>query len=339
MIVVDVGAPSQPGTALDAAAQASVELDVDLALVGDESSISAALRGLAHDGERLRVVHAPTWADRNLPLADALALGPQTSIDVALAHVSTHPGAALVSAGHASLLFSRATTLLAAEGVPSRPAMAALVPTVGALEQPGSAGFAVLLDIGVTAEADADDLVAWARMGASWFTAMTGEPLARVALLAHNRLVDAAPRRVREADASIRAADVPYAYLGLRRADTLVTGVADVFVTDGFTGNALVRGLEGVAGGVEALAEAARSRWTWRVGMSMLSEGMARVREHADWQNYGGAPILGLRAPVVVTQSSSGVRGMYNAIRLAQALLERGAISRVVDDMRAARNE
>ncbi len=329
MIVVDVGAASQPSTALEAAAQASVELDVDLTLVGDESSISAALRGLAHDGERVRVVHAPLVVDRNLPLDQARALGPLTSIDVALTLLSARSDAAMVSTGHASLLFERAAALLPAPGTPARPALAALVPTIGALEDPGSPGFAVLLDIGLSADADAADLATWARMGAAWFGAMTGEPLARVALLAHNRLLDAAPARVREADALLRDHDDAFAYVGLRRADALVGGEADVVVTDGFTGNALIRGLEGVAEGVETLAARARTRWTWRVGMSMLSEGVARLREHADWQNYGGAPILGLRAPVVVSQSSSGVRGVYNAIRVAQALLERDALARV----------
>ena len=318
-IVIDVASGTDDGaSALEAAAIASLELDGDLQFVcvGDDAEVTRRLRGLAHDAERLRVVHAPHIADRSLPLAEAIARAPESTVDVGLAHVADEPGAAFVTAGHPGVIVDRARHRLGAlPGVP-RPALAAVVPTLrhrGHARDP----FALLLDVGAQSDATSDDLVAWARMGALYVRAIAKVDRPRVALLSNASTLAGAPDRVRAAHARLDALGDAVEHLDPIRADRIFAGDADVIVSDGFTGDVVVRSLEGLAKTAESVLEMAKARFRWRMGVSMLANGLEQLRGLANWENYGGAPLLGLDRTVIVTQRNSGQRAFVNAIRLA----------------------
>jgi glycerol-3-phosphate acyltransferase PlsX len=125
-----------------------------------------------------------------------------------------------------------------------------------------------------------------------------------------------APPRVRDAHRRLLQSTPGFEYVGCLRADHVTSGDADVIVTDGFTGDVLLRTLEGVAATGEALIKRAAERFQWRLGVQMLGDGIAAIREFTDWENYGGAPLLGLDRAVIVTQANSGRRAFVNAIRL-----------------------
>ena len=326
-IVLDTCAGRDGGReALEAAAIASLQLEHQITVVGDEAEITAALQKIAHDAERLRVAHARDRCDPDLDARDALIQGPRNSAVVGLELVARDPGAVFVSAGPPGLIVLAAQQILGRIRAVPNAALAAVYPTLRP-HGPVSDLFALLLDVGATVECSADDLVTFAAMGAAYAARISRIDRPRVALLCNGPGIANAPVRVRDAhrrllaptvssDAAEQAAPRDFEYVGCLRADHVTSGDADVIVTDGFTGDALLRTLEGVAATGESLLRRAAEKFQWRIGVQMLSDGITAIREFTDWENYGGAPLLGFDRAVVVTQANSGRRAFVNAIRL-----------------------
>lgn len=315
---------SDTAEAVEAAGIASLDLGVDVIAVGDESDITATLRTVAHDAERLRVMHAPDRLAPDLPSREAMERAPRSSVRVALELLARTPGAAFVSSGRPGVVVRESLAHLRALAGCHRPALAAVYPTYrtrGQVNDP----FALLLDVGATFEADANELVAFARMGATYARLISLNDRPRVGLLSSTHSIDSAPERIRLADNVLRS-DSRFDYIGTLRADQFTLGAADVVVTDGFTGDVLLRAVEGAAATAELLAERARDRWLGRVGMSLLGGGIRVLREIASWENYGGAPLLGVDRTVILTQASASRRAFVNAIRLAAKIERRGVL-------------
>lgn len=313
-IVIDTAAGREEGReALAAAAIASLELDVQLVVVGDEGVITPALQRLAHDAERVRVVHADT---------------PARTIAAGLEITAREADAIFVSAGEPGLIIRESLRSLGRLGSVRRIALAAVYPTVRS-HGPKRDPFGLLLDVGATIECTDDHLVAFAAMGAAYSAKISGIERPRVALLANGPSAARAPRRIQAAHDRLAAAALPFDFIGTVRGDQVTLGEADVVVTDGFSGDIVVRTLEGVALTAESLVQKAQERLQWRIAMGMLSEALSRLREFTDWENYGGAPLLGVTRPVIVTQTNSGSRAFVNAIRLGAKMERLGVVDAV----------
>ncbi len=335
-IVVDTCA-GQAGQALEAAAIASLELDVQVVVVGDESDITDQLNKIAHDAERLSVLHAPHVLPDGVSAQTVDEVAPRSSLAVGLAYTATQPDAVFISAGRPSILIHYATQSL--QRIPSvgRLALAAVYPTLHH-RGPNDDPFALLLDVGATAQCTGDHLVTFAAMGAAYASKISGVVRPRVALLSNGRSVSAAPLSVQDADLRLQRHELAFDYIGTIRGDQITVGEADVIVTNGFTGDVVVRTLEGVAATAEALLVKAQDRFQWRLGMSILGGGIDRLREFTNWENYGGAPLLGVQHPVIVTQSNSGLRAFLNAIRLGAKIVRLEVIGSIGAGVEALRN-
>ncbi len=315
-IVIDTCAGQKEGReALAAAAIASLNLDVQIVVVGDEDVITPALQGLAHDAERLRLVHAADRIPEHADPRDARKVAPRSSLAVGLDLTARDPEAIFVSAGPPSAIVAIALQTLGRLPSVSRAALAAVYPTLRH-RGPNDDPFALLLDVGATIECRSEHLISFAAMGAAYSSKISSVERPRVGLLANGTSPAATPLRVREAHERLSSGALPFEYIGLMRGDQITHGEADVIVTDGFSGDVLVRTLEGVAASADALIQRAEARFKWRLGVQMLGGGIAKLREFTDWENYGGAPLLGLDRPVIVTQANSGCRAFVNAIRL-----------------------
>ena len=314
-IVIDICVGRDRGSeALEAAAIASLEHEHQITVVGDESEITASLQKLAHDAEHLAVAHAGDRIDPDLELAESLARAPRSSIAVGIELLARDPAAIFISAGGTAAIVATARRLLARLPGVARPALAAVYPTLRP-HGPASDPFGLLLDVGATVHCDAADLVNFAAMGAAYAAKISRIDRPRVALLSNGTGLTGAPERVRGAHRRLLHTTA-FEYVGCLRADHVTSGDADVIVADGFTGDVLLRTLEGVAATGELLLKRAAERIQWRLGVQMLSDGLTAIREFTDWENYGGAPLLGFDRAVVVTQANSGRRAYLNAIRL-----------------------
>jgi phosphate acyltransferase len=317
-IAFDVmGSDLGPGELVKGAAQLSLEAPhIHALLVGDAGQIDAALAQTRHSGERISVHHAPDVIAMDEKPGEAMAHKPESSVAVAARLVADGEAEALVSAGNTGagiIACSRAFKLL--PGV-RRAALAAVYPTRqrhGEKQDP----FSLILDVGATVDASADDLVAFAVMGAAYAQIISKNPSPSVALLSNGAEANKGPPRVVEAHARLR--EFPgIRFVGNVEGVDIPKGTADVIVCDGFVGNVSLKMLEGLAETVVELAQYAyKESLRWRAGLAMLSSGIEKLKTVTDWEQYGGAPVLGFDRIFIKAHGRSNARAIANAGKVA----------------------
>lgn len=297
--------------------------DLQIVLVGDEAAISTLLATQKHAAERLSIHHAPDFIAMDEKPNEALTRKPNASISVAARLVAEGAADALVSAGNtgaAVLACSRHFRRI--PGV-TRAALAAVYPTDrrrGEKDDP----FSLLLDVGATIEATAEDLVAFAYMGAAYSAAISRNPNPRVALLSNGTEAGKGPKEIVRAHELLLGAP-GLDFIGNVEGVDIPRGTADVVVCAGFVGNIVLKMLEGVSETVVGLARhAAKERLIWKVGLGLLSGGIRRLKAITDWQQYGGAPILGFDKPFIKAHGRSRARAIGNAVKVAAKTVRAG---------------
>jgi glycerol-3-phosphate acyltransferase PlsX len=333
-IVVDaMGGDNAPEQVVKGTAEASLTLaDCELILVGDAALIGKILPTVRHDGSRVRVHHADTVIHMDEKPAEALAAKPDSSIAVAADLVAQGQGDALVSAGNTGasvLACARRWQLL--PGV-RRAALAAVYPTElrrGERNDP----FSLILDVGATIDATAEDLVTFALMGAAYAQVISRNPRPRVALLSNGHEAGKGPAAVVEAHEML-IQSTQLNFIGNIEGLDIPRGAADVVVCSGYVGNVVIKMLEGVFETVLRLARYAyKERLLWRAALAMLSSGIERLKQVTDWEQYGGAPLLGLSHLFIKAHGRSGQRAIANAIRLTSKALRANLCERIADNL------
>lgn len=333
-----MGGYHAPEAPVQAAAAASLEQDFHCVLVGDARRIDALLQNLPHNPEKLSVHHAPHTVamGRRVTPGEDLDWLRHTSIDDAAELLGQGRVDALVTAGHAGLAILAMKRHVPMIAGLSRAAIAAVVPTHvrhGEKQDP----FSLLLDVGATDHATAQELVAFAVMGAAYARCISQNPCPRVALLSNSREPRVGPPAVVEAHQLLAAMsdDEHFSFIGNIEGHLLPRGEAQVVVCDGWTGNIVVRLLEGIAETAVAVArEAYETKLRWRLGLSMLQGGLEQLRQLTDWKEYGGAPLLGFTRPVLVTHAGSSARVFGNAARVLAKTVRTDVISRIEANLR-----
>ena len=321
-IVVDaMGGDHAPDEIVQGAAEASLQLpNAEIILVGDATALGRILPRLRHDGARVRVHHAPQFVEMDEKPAEALAAKPEASIAVAVDLVARGEGDAVVSAGNTGasvLACARRWQLL--DGV-KRAALAAVFPTElrrGEKDDP----FSLILDVGATVEVGAADLVSFAVMGSAYAKLVSSNRRPRVALLSNGTEPGKGPPEVVAAHAAL-VETTELNFIGNIEGVDIPRGVADVVVTGGFTGNIVLKMLEGVSETVVRLARYAhKERLAWRLGLMALSSAIDQFKQLTDWEQYGGAPLLGFAHPLIKAHGRSHARAITNAIKVAHKSL------------------
>lgn len=317
-IAFDVmGTDHGPAEVVRGAAQLSLDSPhIHALLVGDRTLIDNALAETKHNGERISVQHAADFVGMDEKPGEALARKPNASVAVAARLVAEGEAQALVSAGNTGagvLACARHFQLI--PGV-RRAALATVYPTRsvrGAKEDP----FSLILDVGATVEATADDLVTFAVMGSQYARIISRNERPKVALLSNGVEPQKGPPRVVEAHARLsEMKDINF--IGNVEGIDIPKGTADVIVTDGFVGNVCLKMLEGVHETVVELAQYAyKESLRWRAGLAMLSSGIQRIKDITDWNQYGGAPILGFDRIFIKAHGRSKARAIANAGKVA----------------------
>lgn len=285
-------------------------------LVGDRAQIDQALTQVRHHAERVAVHHAPDFVAMHEKPNAALDAKPQASVLVAAQLVRDGEADAMVSAGNTGagvLACARTFTLI--PGV-RRAALATVYPTaVGRGEK--NDPFSLILDVGATVDASADDLVAFAVMGSAYARIISKNENPTVALLSNGTEAMKGPARVVEANQKLQS--IPnLRFIGNVEGVDIPKGTADVVVCDGFVGNVCLKMLEGVSETVIELARYAyKEKLLWRAGLAMLSSGIERIKEVTDWEQYGGAPILGFDRLFIKAHGRSKARAITNAGKVA----------------------
>ncbi len=329
-IALDVmGGDHAPQAPLSAAAHFSLKPDCpQLVLVGDEALIRSVLSTTAHDPARLRIVHAPHAVAMDADPKAALDAHPDVSVLVAARLVHGGEADALVSAGNTgAVVLACARTWPRLPGVP-RAALGAVYPTEkthGESNDP----FALILDAGLTLDVDADTLVAFAVMGSAYAARISRNARPSVALLSNGSEAKKGTEAVVAAHALLLQRD-DINFVGNVEGTDIARGVVDVIVTGGFTGNIVIKMLEGVAETMQSLMRTASdASLVNKAGLALLLPALKELKKTTDWQQYGGAPVLGFERVCIKAHGRSSPRAIKNAIKVARRAVESDLVNAI----------
>jgi glycerol-3-phosphate acyltransferase PlsX len=318
-----MGGDDAPSRIVDGAVAAARHLDVRLALVGRSSDLESRLS--AYGDWRslgLEIVEASDVVEMSESPAAGLRRRPGASIRVAADLVATGKAGALFSAGNtgATVLAAHAAFGMLA-GV-DRPALAPVIPTRGAP--------AVLLDAGANVGAKPQHLLQFAVMGSAYARLALGVEEPRVGLLSIGEEETKGNELTREAHQLLRAA--PIRFVGNLEGREVYSGVADVVVCDGFTGNVVLKTGEGLVEAVEALLDdELQGTFSSQVGYLLARRAFRRFKRRVDYSEFGGAPLLGVGGLVVVGHGRSSAKAVRNAIAMASRFVQEGFTGLVAD--------
>lgn len=296
--------------AVDAAAAG-----VNVLLVGDESELRRTLGVLGAD---LPIAHAPESIDMGEDPARAIREKSESSIVVCARLAKAGEVAGYVSAGSTGAAMAAAAIVLGrAQGV-LRPTIASVIPK--------PSGHTVVLDSGANPDVKAEHLVQFAEMGAVFSEVYFGIDQPRVGLLSIGEERGKGRSLEREAYGLLEKSGLKF--VGNVEGRDVSSDRADVIVTDGFTGNVLLKTAEGVASMTVKMVTSALAAAAPDVRSAALDL-LAPFRDSLDYENTGGAHLLGARAVVVIAHGSSTRRSIKNALLMARDGAERDLVERI----------
>lgn len=303
--------------------------DVNYLLVGDEAAIREGLANHPNLAQHSEIVHAPDVIGGDDKPSQAIRRAKTTSMGIAIDCVKQGRATAAVSAGNTGALMAMAKLSLRTMRGIDRPALAALLPTLGDND-------CVMLDLGANTECDARNLVQFAVMGAAYARTTLELDAPRVALLNIGSEDQKGTGEIRDAAQMLRAAPhLPMKFTGFVEGDRLSRGEHDVIVCDGFSGNIALKTAEGTARFVaDLLKRAFRSSVRSKVGFLISRPATELLRDHLDPNNHNGAVFLGLNGLVVKSHGSANERGVATAIGNAAKMVRADLTRRIVEDLR-----
>lgn len=298
-------------------------------LVGDETRIKTALEGHPNLREASEILHTDGVINGDDKPSQALRRAKGTSMGCAIEAVKAGDAGAAVSAGNTGALMAIAKlTLRTMPGI-DRPALAALLPTLGDSD-------VIMLDLGANAECDSRNLVQFAIMGAAYARVATGNERPRVRLLNIGSEETKGTEDLRDAAAALRAAApaLSMTFDGFTEADRICSGDVDVVVTDGFSGNVALKAVEGTARFVaDLLRRGFASSLRSKVGFLISRPATELLKHHLDPNNHNGAVFLGLNGLVVKSHGGANALGVANAVAVTARLLEENVTERISADL------
>ncbi len=316
ILAVDaMGGDDAPHVVIKGVCDAVRQSALKILLVGRPDAIQPLLNKENYPAERIEIISAKEAIPMDASPKQALEEFPEASMIVAAKLVQSGAANALISAGNTGALI-----LAAARNIPRiqnvrRTALASVYPTLNELKRKDL--FSLMLDVGANVTVEPENLVQFALMGASYASEVKGIEDPAVALL--NMGTEANKGGPRYSQTFQILKDLKHVnFIGNIEGHDLLRGIADVVVTEGLVGNIAIKTLEGSAETVMGLGRLAfKQKFIWKLGLLLLSGGIRGLKKLTDYQEYGGAPILGLDKLVLKCHGKSTARAIQNAVKLA----------------------
>ncbi len=302
---------------IEGAIQAANAFGVELLLAGPASQIRAELsaRGIAEGDPRFLIADAPSVVGMDEEPAQACRAKPDSSIMVAARAAADGKAAGFVSAGNSGAAMCAA--LFTFKRVPGvlRPAIACPIPT--------AKGVTIMLDAGANMDCKPWHLVQFAQMGTLLARHVYGIAEPTVGLLTIGEEEGKGNDLAKEAYPLLKSSGINF--FGNIEGRDVPAGKTDVVVCDGFVGNVLVKTMEGTAMAMMSqLKTDLMSSWRYRLPLLFLRGPFSRLKRKMSYDEYGGAPLVGVNGVAIVSHGSSNARAIANAIRVAAKTAEAG---------------
>lgn len=316
-----MGSDRNPVPDVEGAVLAARELGVAVILVGDENRVRAELERHDHGGLPLEIVHAPeavTMTDRPGLVGRAK---PNSSMHIGMQLVKEGQADGFVTAGNtgAALAIAILHTLKRIPGI-DRPALSAIIRVGG---RP-----VILLDIGANADCKPEWLAQFAMMGSVYAQHALGLSAPRVGLVSNGEEAGKGSMLVQEAAELLKRGGVNF--IGNVEPKEILGGHVDIAVTDGFTGNVMLKSLEALGATVfDLIRQELRADWRSKLAGLLGMPAFRRVYRQMDPFEVGGAPLLGVDGVVIIGHGRSDARAVKNAIRQARDAVSGGIVQAI----------
>ena len=324
-IAIDaMGGDNAPQALVEGANQALRDFsDIELVLYGDEAKIKPLLTAT----ERVSIVHTEEKINSDDEPTRAIRKKKQASMVLAAKAVKDGEADAVLSAGNTGALLAAGFFIVGRIKNIDRPGLLSTLPT-------GDGRGFDMLDLGANAENTPTHLHQYAIMGAYYAENVRGIKRPRIGLL-NNGTEESKGDPLRKETYQLLAADPSLNFVGNVEARDLMDGVADVIVTDGFTGNAVLKTMEGTALGLfkQLKTVLGGGGLKAKLGALLLKNDLRGLKKTLDYSDVGGAVLFGLQAPVVKTHGSSDAKAVYSTIRQIRTMLETDVIRKSVVEL------
>ncbi len=320
-IVLDaMGSDNYPDPEIQAAVDAAVLWGDEIILTGPEDQLKDKLKKVNTTNAPVRIVNAPDV----FKMTDKLSAGKlrrmQSSMGVAMDLLKNSEADAFVTAGNTGGAMANGLTRLGRIKGIKRPALSLIIPVKN--------GYCVLADMGANTECKPENLLQFAIMGSLYAEKALGKKNPRVGLLSNgeeegkgNDLVKATYPLLKESGLN---------FIGNVEGKEMFGGEADVVITDGFTGNVVVKSSEAVAKLImDILKEELMATPLRKLGALMAKSAFAGVKKKMDPSEVGAAPLLGLNGLVMVGHGRSDAKALVSAIRVARQAAEANLIQKI----------
>ena len=316
-----MGGDNAPVETVQGAVDAAREYGIEIVLVGKPEAIQAELAKSDTVGLRLPIEPAASVIpmDEHAP-STAWRRQRDSSLSVSLQMLADGKLDAVVSAGNTGAVVSGGTFMLKRIDGIDRPALGVPFPAMGDI------GKVFMVDVGATPDAKAFYLVQWARMGVIYMERVMGVQNPRVGLISNGEEEIKGSELVRETFPLLQQSGLNF--VGNVEGKDIPNGVADVIVTDGFTGNVILKTTEGVS---KMIFDLLRSELTASPITKILAAGLRprfrNIGNRLDYAEYGGSIVLGVNGVLIKPHGRSNAKAIKNAIRVAKSAVEQDVMS------------
>ncbi|GFN36377.1 phosphate acyltransferase PlsX [Tepidimicrobium xylanilyticum] len=330
VIVDGMGGDNSPEAIVEGCVSAVKELGVSVIIVGNKEIIDTELSKYDFPDEAIDIINSTEIITNDDEPAFAIRRKKDSSMVIGLKALKEGIGDGFVSAGSTGALLAGGLFIVSRIDGIERAALASVYPTIR--------GISLLLDLGANVDCKPEYLKQFAIMGSIYSEKVLKVEAPRVGLVnigtergKGNQLVQKAYELIENSNLN---------FIGNVEARDIPAGVADVLVCDGFVGNIILKLTEGMAKSLfSSLKEEFNKTFQSKVGAILLRKQLMNFKGMLDYREYGGAPLLGLKKPVVKAHGSSDAFAIKNAIRQVKDFIEMDVINIIEDDINASRNK
>ena len=306
-IILDgMGGDNAPGAVVEGAVLASKEIDHEIVIIGQEELIKQELKKYKYNHEKITVADAREVITNDEAPVRAVRSKKDSSIVKGINMVKSGDGDIFISAGSTGALLSGGLFILGRIQGIDRPALASIYPIVG-----GDAD--LLIAAGATSECKPNNLLEFGIMGNIYMEKVVGRTSPRVGLV--NIGTEAAKGSTLTKAAYELLEQSNMNFIGNVEAREVPKGACDVIVCDGFTGNVILKLTEGLAWNIlQVIKKKFTDGVKAKLGAALLIDKLGELKKEFDYSEYGGAPILGVKGPIVKMHGSSNANAVKNTI-------------------------
>ncbi len=312
-IAVDaMGGDNAPSAIVEGAVQAAEQLDVNIVLVGKTEEVEPLLQRFGPDPRRISVVHAPDFVSMEDPPSVVMRKKRDSSIMVAFGLAKQGKVHGVVSAGNSGATMAGALFTLGRIAGVDRPAIGGMLPNVN--------GHTVVVDMGANVNCKPHQLVQFAFMGHAYAQQVLNVAEPKVGLMSIGEEDSKGNDLVKIVHKQLRASSLNF--IGNVEGRDVFNGSVDVIICDGFVGNVLLKVSEGLGSALFSIMEREISKDPEaRAAFPKVLPAFRNARRKVDYEEVGGAPLLGINGVGIICHGSSGPKAILNAVGVARNMV------------------